>query len=226
MRAIGATWKSLVLSAVLVLVGAAAAQAGTTVAQWNMDELSGTTMSDSSENGNDGTIVNVTLGKSGDSGAEGDYAYSFDGSTSAVTVPSSTSLNPGASDITITVHIKTSVAPGTGTDDYDLLRKGGAYNIEIYPKIKFGSRAKCKFRGDLGRAVFAAGPDLIDGAWHTITCQKTASSVSLTVDGTTYTRSIAIGDIRSNKQPVAIGWQTTSTDYYNGRMDDVSIVIG
>jgi len=182
-------------------------------------------MFDSSGFGNNGSITAVTLGVPGFSGAPGDYAYGFDGSTSSVTVPKSSSLNPGASDISITVHVNTTVRPGIGSLDFDLVRKGSAYKAEIYPK-KGVAKANCVFKGSLGNIALKAGPDLVDGAWHTITCQKTPTAVTVIVDGVPYTAAVTIGDINVNSQPVAIGWQTGGADFYNGSMDDVSIVIG
>ena len=221
----------LVLAILLPLLSATvtAARATTiTVAQWNMDELSGTTMTDSSGIGNNGTVSGVTLGATGYTGAAGDFAYAFDGSTSRVTVPNSSTLSAGSSDLTLTMHVNTALKPGTGSFDYDMLRKGSAFNMEIYPsKIPgIAAQAKCKFSGSLGRLVFQAGPDLIDGTWHTLTCQKTSAGITLTVDSTPYFKAGVIGDIRTNTQPVAVGWQTNSTDFYNGLLDDVSIVIG
>jgi hypothetical protein len=215
---------AIVMSLALTLLAAVPAHAGTTVAQWNMDELSGTTMVDSSGMGNDGTTSNVTFGAPGFTGAPGDYAYSFDGSSSNVVVPPSAELNPGSSDISITARVKTTFRAGTGSFDFDIIRKGGGYKIELY--LKGGlSQARCVFKGSLGKVGFQAGPDLIDGAWHTIVCSKTSTTVSITVDGTTYARSGAVGSI-SNRQPVAVGFQTAGLDYYHGLLDDVSIVVG
>lgn len=219
----------LILAVVLPLLAATPTAAGATTtmaAHWQMDELSGTTMIDSSGLGNNGTISGVTLGAAGFTGAPGDYAYAFDGTTSQIKVPSSSSFNAGPSDIAITMHVNTTVQPGTGSFDFDMVRKGGAFSMEIYPSKGGGAQAKCKFNGSLGKLVFQAGPNLIDGTWHTLTCAKTSSGIKLTVDGTSFSRTGAIGDVKTNLQPVAVGWQTDSTDVYHGLMDDVSIVVG
>ena len=215
--------KILVVSTALTLAGAGPAYATGTIAQWNMDELAGSTMNDTSGTGNNGTITNVTLGATGFTGGVGDYAYAFDGTSSRAFVPASTSLNPGDADVTITLHINTTFRPGTGSFDFDLVRKGGGISVELYPK-KALAQGKCKFSGTGGKLVLQAGPDLVDGAWHTIVCAKTSTGISLTVDGTTFTKSGVVGSI-SNKSPVAVGWQTDSTDFYHGLMDDVSIVV-
>lgn len=215
---------ALVTSVALTLLTAMPAHAGTPVAQWNMDELSGTTMVDSSGMGNDGATSNVTLGAPGFTGASGDYAYSFDGASSSVLVPSSAGLSPLANDISITVNVNTTFRPGTGNFDFDLVRKGGGYKVEIFPKNLL-AQARCLFKGTVGKLALQAGPDLTDGLWHTIICTKTATGISVTVDGTTYTKTGTVGTI-SNAKPVAMGFQTAGVDYFHGLMDDVSIVVG
>ena len=88
----------------------------------------GTTMTDSSGNGNDGTMSNIVTSGAG---------YIFDGGTSKVVVPDSpSSLNPGSADFSFSVQVQTSVVPAIGKD-YDLIRKGnvgtrgGEYKIEM-----------------------------------------------------------------------------------------------
>lgn len=96
-----------------------------------MNETSGSTMQDSSGNGNNGGLTNVTLGLPGVSGT----AYGFSGSPSIASVPSNDSLNPGSADIVLTAHVKFT---GPFLDDtYDILRKGksattgGGFKMEI-----------------------------------------------------------------------------------------------
>src|SRR5689334_10440737 len=114
------------VAAVLNFAFTSSALAGV-VAQWNMDNDFGTIMTDSSGNGNDGTLYNVTTSGSG---------YMFDGTSSKVVVPNSASLTPGTQDFSYTVQLQTDRIPPQGTD-YDVLRKGtsiktgGEYKLEI-----------------------------------------------------------------------------------------------
>ncbi len=67
---------------------------------------------------------------------------------------------------------------------------------------------------------------LNDGFWHTIVCTKTASSVSLSVDGVTIgTKQVTIGSLSSGAN-LLIGYKSTGADFYDGLMDDVTIQIG
>lgn len=215
------------LSGVLVAAAAlawpqVATPASSVVAQWHMDETSGSTMRDSAGS-NDGSLHSVTLGRPGLSGT----SYGFDGAHSYATVPSNASLNPGTSDMSFTVHVRYTVTPPSGaTTDYDILRKGvsatkgGFYKLEIRPD----NRGVCRFAGSTADILVHAGPALNDGKWHTITCARTAKSVTMTIDGHAYTHAHATGKI-SNTAALVIGAKPGS-DYYQGDLDEVAVRIG
>jgi hypothetical protein len=214
---------TLMVGGLLAFCGAALGS--TPNALWHMEDP--TQLEDSSGNGNDGTTTNIT----GVPGFDGiSNGYHFDGSSSIATVPSSDSLNPGGADFALTVQVKFTQPPSTGVGDYDLIRKGlaatrgGDYKMEILPK-KNNTQAKafCFFK-DSSKTVgkIVKGPNLADGVWHEVVCTKTSTSVQLTVDGRTYTNQVRLGSI-SNTEPVTIGAQTRSADWYDGDMDEVSV---
>ena len=61
----------------------------------------------------------------------------------------STALSPGAADVTATVEITTTAVPGTGTNDFDLMRAsptGKMYKVELFPR-KHVAQAQCVFIG-------------------------------------------------------------------------------
>ncbi|MGI8520928.1 MAG: LamG-like jellyroll fold domain-containing protein [Actinomycetota bacterium] len=235
------------LVASLTTIAAAPAQAATSVALWHMDEAeSGTEiMRDcaTDDGANDGTTTNVRAGDNGDPTVseteceaapdetpDGNHGYFFDGTApeSVVTVPDAASLNPGAADISFTAHVNF-VTPPVATSDYGVMRKGPGstqhYKMELKPNAtKTRTRARCSFSGSSGRTTITKGPDLING-WHTITCFKTSNQIGVTVDGTTFTKSITIGSI-TNTSPVGIGRNEDGDDQYFGNMDELSITIG
>jgi hypothetical protein len=202
--------------AVTAMVPLTMAHAATTVGLWHMDEGSGSTANDSSGHTNDGKLQNIQF-TSG--------AYGFNGHNSRVLVPDSSSLDPGSSDVTISVKVKFSVKPSHSVHDYDLVRKGGNgnyYKIEITDQGK----ARCQFHGSSGEAGIAFGPNLADGQWHTITCTKTGSRISGQADGASSSRGAHIGSI-SNNVPLSLGGKSSgSQDLYQGLMDEVKITIG
>jgi Concanavalin A-like lectin/glucanases superfamily len=220
--------KLLVLgaSAFLALAMANPAAASVAAASWHMDESSGQ-MIDSSGNGNNGILKGgVTQGQTP---AVSGSAYRFDGSSGVVIVPSSTSLNPGTADITLTAHVNFTKLPPT--HDYDIFRKGlgstpgGDYKMEIM----YYGRVLCLFQGSGGTVKRIANlkqPAINDGRYHTLQCVKNSSGVTVLVDGRAYgTRSGNPGSI-SNSADLSVGAKNTGGDWYEGLLDDVSVEIG
>lgn len=212
----------LLLAPVLFLVAAAAPASAATVALWHMNESSGRTMVDSSGNGNDGKLSHVRRVAPGFNGKG--RAYRFNGRNSRVIVRNDRGLNPRSRNIKITVHVKFSAKPSASVADYDLVRKqsgGGTYKVEI----RRSGQAFCKFRGTYGNVAITAGPDLSDGRWHTIVCEKASSTVTLTVDGEPFEQNGAIGSI-FNTKVLVLGAKETPADWYKGIMDEVRIAFG
>lgn len=218
---------SLLAAVGVVLLAVPAFAASSPAAVWSMNETSGTVMNDSSGHGNNGTLKNITLGVAGFAGT----GYGFNGTSSRVIVKNSASLNPGSADITITVHVATKTLPPS---DYDLIRKGlqstagGDYKIEIV-NISGVAKARCYFRGSTASyQKTLAVANLLNGSYHTITCQKTATTVVMTVDSTVYRHTTTIGSI-SNSSDLIIGAKsasTSSSDWFKGSLDEVSITTG
>ena len=217
---------ALALMAGVLLAFSGTALGTTHNAFWQMEDPN--QLLDSSGNNNNGTTTNISAAVPGFVG----NGYHFNGSSSIVTVPSSDSLNPGSANITLTVPVKFTQPPSTAVGDYDLIRKGlstsagGDYKMEILPRNNHTkAKAFCFFK-DSSKTVgkIVNGPNLADGAWHTVSCTKTPTSVELTVDGTTYTQAASLGSI-SNTDSVTIGAQSRSADWYVGDMDEVQIDI-
>jgi hypothetical protein len=231
-----AWWRAPVVAGALVLavpgLGTPRAFAGSTAAAiWLMDETSGTTMTDSSGNGNNGTTHNVTM-----NGANG---YKFDpASRSKVVVPNSATLNPGAGTFSYSVKMQSSHVPASGTD-YDLMRKGigattgGEYKIEIV-YVNGQGRAFCLVKDSRGVGASVKGTtNVTDGKVHTLTCTKTASGLSLKVDALTPRTKTVTGGLGSisNTTALVIGAKTptvtgTAGDWYNGALLEARISVG
>ena len=149
-------------------------------------------------------------------------------------VPDSNSLDPQASDITLTASVMVNGA-SLDDDSYDVVRKGlittegGDYKMEIKrvradPTI---GRLHCFFRGDPGSTVRkVARPDIVNGRWHTLQCSKSGDKVVATVDGKSFTRTGSAGSI-SNDCNVMVGAKKVKPfdDVFEGSMDSVSIDI-
>ena len=219
MRArIGFTTIGLVVAAVAVSAGTALGASPT--AFWHMDETSGSIAKDGTGNGYDGTIQKVKLGVPGVSKT----GFEFNGSSSRILVKDAPGLRAGDKDLVVTLSASFTSLP---SGDYDLIRKGissssgGDWKIEILSSGK----AYCYFKGSKGSIGKSAGPNLADGKYHKITCEKHATTVALVVDGTRYTSTKTVGSI-SNTATLSIGAKAAGGDWYKGRMDEVSVTIG
>ena len=212
---------------------AGTAQAATTnVALWSMESVTNRVMSDSSAYGNNGTTTSVTTVADPGFGS----GYHFGLNTSAVTVPNSTSLTPGTADFSVSMRVRFDNPPDAATGDFDLIRKGlattqgGEWKIEIFPNTQYSSPAFCLFNDADGTTVRLRGnKNLADGAWHTITCAKTSTYITLTVDGGTLKAltpsGTTLGSI-DNTDVVGLGQKPGGGDQYIGDMDEVRIDVG
>ena len=213
-------WMATAAAAALVLVAVASpAQAAPTMqARWDMETLPA--MVDSAGGDNNGTTSAITMPAPG--------IYDFNGATSIASSPHKTNLNPGTANIRLETRIYADTAPASG-ETYDLMRKGVSYTIGGYYKIELRSRsgggmnAACIFKDGNKVAGTAIGSVPV-GAWVTISCTKTATTVTL-VAGTTRTVARVVGSI-ANSSPVYLGGKGDGTDVFDGRMDYASITIG
>lgn len=213
-----------VASAMLLITPHTAEAASTTVGLWHFEDT-GRTARDSSGNGNTGTLTNVTTGARGASGK----AFSFTRTPGYVKIPSRASLNPDGGNFSVTVKVSFTVKPSPSLGDYTVIRKalasnkGGSWKIEIAQD----GRALCNYRlTERLKVQIVNGPRLNDGRWHTITCSKTPTKVTLKVDGSSYSVAKTIGTIRSS-DPVLVGAKTTAgEDQFRGKIDEITITKG
>lgn len=188
------------------------ASAATFGASWQFNETSGSAI-DSTGNGNSGTQHGgVTRTGTG---------YDFDGSTGYVSVPDSSTLDPGSGNIALTIRFN--VDPVPRGYDYDLVRKGLSTTVggDYKAEVLFGGKGLCHFRGSTNSATITGGSGLETGT-HTLKCVKTGSSVQLLVDGSVKaSKTITVGSI-SNGSSVPLGAKP-GDDFTNGFIDFIQI---
>jgi hypothetical protein len=200
----------------------AAASSGSVVALWHMSDTNGG-MVDSSGYGNNASKVrNVTQGAAGSSGK----GFQFYRSPAVVVVPDDATLDPGDGKFSVTIHFRGTTLPPL--KDFDLIRKGagstagGDYKIEILHT----GRAFCFYRDENeDRASLTKGPNLVNGAWHTIVCARTSTGIKLTVDGSSWTKSAPLAAI-ANSSSLSIGAKESGGDQTIGDLDEVTIKAG
>jgi hypothetical protein len=194
------------------------------VGLWHLDELSGTTAYDSSGHGHNGAISGpVTLGVPG----ELNTAYSFV-PKSTVIVPDAPDLEPGTADVTISYWLNsTTLPPCCNGVDYDMFTKGdhSSRGGQIKIEVQENGQASCMFRGALGGKQLQAGPNVVDGHWHQVICQRIGTQIIETVDGSSFSTTKATGAITVT-DPVRLGSHKNGGDWYNGVLDEVTYSIG
>lgn len=218
----------LTLPSACLLLAALPASASTRTVLYYNGALSGTTVPDVSGSGNNGTAHDITV-----SGG----AYSYNGATSYIQTPASTTVNPGSSAFSYSVTIN---LPATlnFTGDISLVRRGSSkfvgpfYKMEMVFNASTGSmRLECALRDAAGRhaIVSTTGNGLNDGLWHTLTCSKTATTISLTKDGRTHTNSASLGNL-SSTQPLNFGAEQISAtefwEHFPGLMREIILTKG
>ncbi len=219
---------ALALAAALLGQAPASATATVTVAVWQMNEAPGShVLVDSSGNGVNGVIgSDVVL-----SGTTQKFSYlkpntppTRPGHPDQV---NDSRLNPGTRDYAITMRLRWTASFG------NIIQKGQSATVGGYFKWQAPSGVvQCLFRGSLASIGVGSGRALNDGQWHTIRCERTATGVTMTVDGAVVSRHAGASGNISNTKPLSIAGKlvcdqvTVTCDYWPGEVDWVQIQAG
>lgn len=179
------------------------------VGWWRLDEASGVTASDSSGNGNDGTLINMDPANDWVSGQR-DGALDFDGWNDYVTCGSDQSLDI-TDDITIALWLRADDFDG----DPDIITKGVYY--ESY-SIWLTSLGLIRFA--LNNDRLASNATLSTGMWYHIAVTRSSNERKIYVDGQEDTSDIYGSAIGTTGRALTI---STSSYPFDGRVDDVRI---
>jgi Concanavalin A-like lectin/glucanases superfamily len=212
----------VLLPACLLLAALPASAATKTVLHYT-GALSGTTVPDESGSHSNGTAHDITA-----SGG----AYSFNGISSYIQTPASSAINPGWSPFSysVTIYLPTTT---TFSRDYSLVRRGSSkisgayYKMEmVYDKSTGHMHLTCALRDAAGaHATVSTNVDTLkDGQWHTLTCSKTARTISLTKDGDEHTKRAKLGNL-SSTEPLNFGADevapATFVEHFPGLMHEM-----
>ena len=224
---------SVALAGVLAMAGPADAAIDQPVAVWQMNEAAGSrTMLDSSGNRLDGVIgTDVAAGTALPGGGIG-YRFSNvkpnqppANPQRIVQVPHSNLLNPGTGDFAVEFRMRTTRPFG------NVVQKGQAGARGGYFKFQNPSgKISCLFRGSAGSSTASSGTVRVnDGVWHTVRCERTSSSVTMTVDGVVTGRNRNPTGTIANTRPLTIAGKLNcdqidiTCDYFAGDLDYVKI---
>ncbi len=224
---------SIIVLATGVLAWVAPAGAATpqTVALWNMDELPGSTvLVDSGPNHLNGTIgTSISL-----NGSDHTFPHITRGTGGTVdpehldTIYSDL-LNPVTSDFVVTVRL---LIPSLQASFGNVMQKGQTGTPGGFWKIQLdggNGRVLCSFVSPTGSGSIRSAQIIADNQWHTVTCERSATQVSTTVDGVTRSITKTVGSI-ANNQPLSIGGKHLCSatphhdcDYFIGSIDYVEV---
>jgi concanavalin A-like lectin/glucanase superfamily protein len=144
-----------------------------------------------------------------------------------VTIPDNDAVDPGSGNYSVEIRYKTTNGFGNLIQKGQSTTAGGQFKIQLP-----GGKAQCYFKGPLGKDGVGYQVPLDDGQFHTLLCVKTASSVTLYVDGVKRaTKTGPIGTM-NNTFPVSIGGKPqcdqikVTCDYFGGIVDYVKITKG
>lgn len=207
------------------------AVAGTLVADWQMNEKSGSTMTDSSGNrlaGKIGSALKVGVTTSGATGYQWPYTAPDSGDVQPerlVTVAENDKLDPGTKYFSVTIRYRTTRSFGNVVQKGQSGTSGGYWKFQIPRGV-----AQCLFRDGYGNQTgTTSGRSLSDGAWHVVKCERTATGSTMRVDGKLVnTNTKSVGSI-NNRAPMVIGGKQkcdqvkAGCDYFTGYIDYVRI---
>jgi len=214
---------------------AAAAAAASVTASFQMNEPAGATvMTDSSGNGNHGEIDPSGV----QSGATYDGATGYNwvrrppeqyptSPERVIQVDDDLDLEPGDQPFTIEIRYRTKEKFGNITQKGQSTTRGGQWKIQNPQGIP-----SCLFKGSLGRVATGAKTPLNDNQWHTLTCVRTSSSVTMYVDGVYRNRKNGSTGTIDNRIRMTVGGKIncdqieTTCDYFSGQIDYITITKG
>ena len=141
----------------------------------------------------------------------------------------SSTLNPNSGNYTVMLRYRTTKHFG------NIVQKGQAGSSGGYFKIENpNGKLTCVFRGTnssgnfLRKQVVSPGV-LSDGQWHVARCARTATALTLTIDGKVVeTANGSSGNITNNR-PISIAGKLncdqikTTCDYFTGDIDYITI---
>ena len=183
------------------------------VAAYSFDEGAGATVADASGNGNTGTLAGATWTDSGKING----ALSFNGTSSRVDVPNTTSLQ-----LTTAMTLEAWVNPTTVTSTWrDVIYKGR----NDYFLAATNSAGKPVGEGFIGGVITKAiGPSkLVIGTWTHLATSYDGTAIKLYVNGTLVGTKTAAGAIRTSANPLQIGGDSIFGQYFTGKIDEVRI---
>ncbi len=186
------------------------------IARWLLDETNGTLAADSSGNGHDGSVANGAWIAGKVSGA-----LHFNGTNSAVTVPTNSSLDMKSGDqFSIAFWVRGLTNNNGGM--FLSKRSFGQGGYEVRYTSTFGNF----FRANSGAVNLDTkfNTNLLDGQWHHAAAVRTAAGLDTYADGVlqNHTSDSSLAGL-SNTNALYFGMQADGNFRFAGDLDDIRI---
>jgi hypothetical protein len=212
---------------------------GGPIGWWKMDECQGTTINDSSGQGNTGTL---TVGATGTqtaagtcntsgtvraNGATGKFnnSLNFDGTDDFATITDANNIYQITGDLSVSSWIKTSSA----TAQQMVISKGSTTDW-LYSLFVNSGKALCKIYQQNSTSAYLSAQstqDVNDGSWHMVTCSLVGTTLTTYVDGKVAATSSSTTGTRdtASSGSLYIGNFSNSGNslLFPGQIDDVRI---
>ena len=184
------------------------------VAAYSFNEGSGSTVYDSSGNGNNGTISNATWSTAGKYGD----ALVFNGTNALVTIPDATSLH-----LTTGMTLEAWVDPTTVSSAWrDVIYKGNDNYFLEATSTQGGVPAAGATVGTSN--VYAAGTSVLAAnTWTYLTETYDGTALRLYVNGVQVSSLAETGNILTSTNALQIGGDSIWGQYFQGLIDDVRV---
>ena len=202
------------LSALATTRARAAATTSGLVAAYGFDEGSGSTVTDASGNGNNGTITNANWASAGKYGK----ALQFNGTNALVTIPDNASLHLSSG-----MTLEAWVDPSTVNANWrDVIYKG---NDNFYLEATSTNAS----RPDAGMIAGGSYADAFGTAklpantWSFLTETYDGTTLRLYVNGTQVASTAHTGSIAISTNPLQIGGDSLYGQYFTGLIDNIRV---
>ena len=186
------------------------------VAAFSFDEGSGTTVTDASGTGNNGTTANTTWVAAGRYGK----ALTFNGTSSRVNVPDATALH-----LSTGMTLEAWVNPTTVSNSWrDVIYKGNDnYFLEATSTGGSAPAGGGIFGNGSATTTVKAPTALTRSTWSHIALTYDGATLRLFVNGTQVATQARTGAIRTSTNPLQIGSDSIFGQYFSGSIDEVRV---
>jgi hypothetical protein len=191
-------------------------------AYWRMDEPTGTTMTDSTKNGNNGHYDGIVmLGQPGPLAADGSTAVGLDGATASMTVPSSTTLQ--INWVTLELWINQRAHSDYGFYAVKNVVGGGGASSGWFELLNNHNSGRLEFRvtGDVD-PVLVSTATLDLNTWYYVVATYDGVTAKLYINGKLDSALPAVVSPAQNGDPLYIGRRTDGF-FLNALLAEVAI---